>query len=85
MVKRKATESLDEWLLERRTTVEVPQPTTEVTSEPRITSPLPTSETTPPQVASEPVTEAPAAADVTEEGAADWFWSLLEHAGFERW
>ena len=66
-----ATESLDEWLVERRSASEVQQPDTEITPEPCTTSPLPTAETIQSQVASEPVAVALAEVDKTEEGAAD--------------
>ena len=48
MTKRKATDSLDEWLIERRVVSEVQIPVAEVPSEPSITPPPPTAEASQP-------------------------------------
>lgn len=85
MVKRKATESLDEWLLERRTAVQNPQLAPEIAPTPCVTAPLPTTRTTHSPVDCDPEHVATTDSTVTEEGAADWFWSLLGQAGFELW
>ena len=84
MTKRKATNSLDEWLTERRVIAEVPIPAAEIPSEPSIAAPPPTAEASQPQLTSEPVSGVSAEVDITEV-AAEWFWSLLDQCGFERW
>ena len=85
MTKRKATDNLDEWLIERRVVSEVQIPVAEVPSEPSITPPPPTAEASQPQLTSEPVLGVPAEVDITEEVAVESFWALLEQSGFERW
>ena len=85
MTKRKATESLDEWLIERRLASEAQIPVVEVPLEPSIATPSPTAETNPPQVINEPVIGVPTEVDITEEVASEWFWALLEQLGYERW
>lgn len=85
MTKRKATESLDEWLIEQRLASEVQLPVAEAPLEPSIVTPPPTAETSQPQVATESVTWIPAEVDITEEVASEWLWSLLEKSGYERW
>ena len=57
MTKRKATDSLDEWLNERRDVLEVQIPATELPSEPCPTIPPPTAEASQLQVASGLATE----------------------------
>ena len=52
MTKRKATNSLDEWLTERRVVSEVPIPAAEIPSEPSIAAPPPTAEASQPQLTS---------------------------------
>ena len=64
MVKRKADNSLDEWL-ERGTIAPV-------TTHEEVAA-----ATTGPARANCPTAEA--------EGAEEWFWALLESAGYERW
>ena len=78
MTKRKATTSLDEWLIERRVVSEAPIPAAEIPLEPSITPFPPTVEADPPQLTSEPVPGVSAEVDITEEVVAEWFWSLLE-------
>ena len=85
MTKRKAPNSLDEWLTERRVVSEVPIPAVEIPSEPSIVAPHPTAEASQLQLTSEPVSGISAEVDITEEMAAEWFWSLLDQCGFERW
>ena len=84
MVKRKAAISLDEWLVERRVVLEVQQPEAGVATGPCINPHSPVAKTVPPQEVNELITGFPAEVDITEEEAANWFWSLLEQAGFER-
>ena len=85
MVKRKAANSLDEWLSEGDLASAAKQPNTEITTEPCTTPPPPTAEIVQPQVASEPSLVVTAKVDITEDEAANWFWSLLEQSGYERW
>ena len=86
MTKRKATNSLDEWLTERRVVSETPNPVAEIPSEPISAAPQPTAEASQLQLTSEPVSGTlPVEVDITEEVAAEWFWSLLDQCGFERW
>lgn len=97
MVKRKAEISLDEWLVQSARLGS--PPTKETTEAPTAQShaQCPTPEKAPSDfethqpIAAEPrvipTTEGDEKAQVTRaEGEAhEWFWKLLEQAGFERW
>ena len=85
MVKRKASESIDEWLKEGESASVARQQTTEIATEPNPALPSPTVESVPPQVTEEAVAVAPADVEVTDDEAANWFWSLLEQSGYKRW
>ena len=80
MVKRKATESVDEWLKEGEA-VAAAKPTTPQKAPETVD--LPTVEIGQTSVAENEVAESPADVAVTSEEAADWFWNLLEQAGYE--
>ena len=85
MVKRKAEVSIDEWLGERGIQPDNHPGITAVAEEgsTRVDTPVAT-------VLAEPATAEPvnqAQADVAAPGGeeAEWFWELLEVAGYERW
>ena len=85
MVKRKADISLDEWL-ERGTIAPVTthEEVAATTIEPARAN-CPTAEAVPQTVPVEPVTATGVDSTDRGEGAEEWFWALLESAGYERW
>ena len=86
MTKRKAPNILDDWLTERRVVLEFPTSVAEIPFGLISAAPQPTVEASQLQLTSEPVSSTPPAeVDITEEVAAEWFWSLLDQCGFERW
>ena len=97
MVKRKSETSLDEWLVQG---VRRPEPTTAIASEvseaqtsnqsaPIVHSPtdakLAQSAAAEMAVGTTPVDTNQPQRPVTEVEAHEWFWLLLEQAGYERW
>ena len=85
MGKRKATESLDEWLHEGELAAAARRVNVEVAPEGDNTTVTPTAESVQPQVAKETPTAGPADAGVTDDEASNWFWAILEQSGYERW
>ena len=85
MVKRKATESLDEWLHEGELAAAARRLNIEVAPEVGNTTVTPTAESVQPQVAKETPTAGPAEAEVTNDEASNWFWAILEQSGYELW
>ena len=85
MTKRKASESLDEWLNDRRSVLETQGPVTELVVDPGLATFPSTAEASSLQLACEEGIESSMGVDITEEKAAEWFWQLLEQAGFELW
>ena len=84
MVKRKAAISLDEWLT-RGVEIADSTPALEVVNEGvEVAVAAPTAEVRP-ELKEEPTTEASVDVAVTEQEAADWFWSLLDTLGYELW
>ena len=83
MVKKKAPDSVDDWLREGELTASSRQPNLETTPESTAALPLPIAEDTHLQVAEDNVAMASAEVGVTLEEAAIWFWDLLVPAGFE--
>ena len=85
MVKRKADVSLDEWLMSRVNAPE-PQLVVEVAAKEGIAA-VEDSTTIEVQSAAtvEPVTEDNVDVAASEHDTSDWFWSLLEHLGYELW
>ena len=80
MVKRKTIESVDAWLQEGEEAAATKPTTPRKTP---VTVDLPTVEIVPTSVAGNEVAESPSEVEVTNEEAANWFWNLLEQAGFE--
>ena len=85
MVKRKATNSPDEWLIEGELASATTQPGSEIAIEPCTTVPSPAAEIIQPQVASDPSVVVPAERAITETKVARWFWSVLAQAGYKCW
>lgn len=85
MTKRKASESLDEWLNGGRSELEIPSPVTELSADPVLDTSPATAEASSVPVTSEVVIESSTRVDTTEEQAVEWFWQLLEQAGFVLW
>ena len=83
MVKRKADVSLDEWLMSRVNAPE-PQLVVEVAAKEGIPA-VEDSTTTEVQSAATVVIEDNADVAASEHDTSDWFWSLLEHLGYELW
>ena len=85
MVKRKADISLDEWL-ERGTAIPGASHTNvAAATESPVKANCPTAEAVPHTVTVEPVTTTCSGSTDQGEGAAEWFWALLELSGYERW
>ena len=85
MVKRKANQSLDEWLLEGELAAAGRRSEQPIGTQPDITLSPPTAElVAPPEVVNPSVT-IPMGVEVTHDEATRWFWSLLGQAGFELW
>lgn len=85
MVKRKASISLDEWL-ERGVVASGRNGHSSVAAREEVTqSNCPTAKVLPQGVEVEQVAEA--SVDVASHGGekSSWFWTLLEHNGYERW
>ena len=85
MVKRKATESLDEWLHKGELAAAARRVSSEIAPEWDNTTVIPTAEKVQPQVATENPTVGPTDAGVTDDGASDWFWAILGQSGYELW
>ena len=85
MVKRKATENLDEWLKKGQLASAAMRLDTEFFAE--VDNPIPssTAESVPPQTSKETPTVAPAEVEVSIDEAANWFWNILEQSGYELW
>ena len=85
MVKRKATDSVDEWLKEGELATSSRQANLEPTPEAVAALPLPIGEDIRVQVAEDDVAMASTDVAATHEEAANWFWDLLVRAGYESW
>ena len=85
MVKRKASESIDAWLQEGESASATIQQASETAPEAKPILPPPTVKDNLAQVTEESAAVAPADVEVTDDEAANWFWGLLEQAGFELW
>lgn len=85
MTKRKTSVSLDEWLNDRRTGVEIQSPAIGSSADPSPSTPSPTAEVGQLQLVSDVVTGSPKEVATTESEVAEWFWQLLAQAGFEIW
>ena len=85
MVKRKASESIDEWLREGETVSAARTPTSYTAQEPKLVFFPPTAEVNPVQVVEESAAVAPADVEVIADEETNWFWGLLEQAGIEIW
>lgn len=55
------------------------------TAESRILTHLPTVAEAPTEVKAQLLTDGPANVSEPEDSTSNWFWLLLEHAGYERW
>ena len=85
MVKRKATQDLDEWLREGEIASAARRSATQPDTQSIKAFPISTAEgAVPPKVEELPAV-VPAEVEVTQEEAASWFWSLLGQTGFELW
>ena len=85
MVKRKAVDSLDEWLKEGELASAARRLNTENIAEVESQVPNPTAEDTTPQMAKGLPTVEPVGLKVSDDEAASWFWALLAQAGYELW
>ena len=85
MVKRKAVDSLDEWLKKGELASAARRLDTEIVAEIDNQIPSSTAEGVPPQMTKGIPTVAPAEVEVSSDEAANWFWSILEQAGYELW
>ena len=85
MVKRKATQNLDEWL--RAGELASAAKRSEAQAQVQVAGDLPSSsiKVADPSKAKIFSAVGPAEVEVTREDAASWFWSLLSQAGFELW
>lgn len=85
MVKRKATQNLDEWL--RAGELASAAKRSEAQTHVQVASDLPSLTTKAVDPSKVEVLSAvgPAEVEVTREDDARWFWSLLGQAGFELW
>ena len=85
MVKRKASENIEEWLREGDTISATETPTSHIAPGPQLETVSPTAEVSPVQVVEERPAVAPADVEVNATEAANWFWELLAQVGFEIW
>ena len=85
MVKRKADQSLDEWLLEGELAAAERRANAHVDNQPDNPFMPAATESAVPSNVEEPSAVAPVAEGVSQEDAGLWFWSLLGQAGFEIW
>ena len=85
MVKRKASENIEEWLREGETISAARTPTSYIAPGPQLATVSPTAEVSPVQVVEESPAVAPADMEVNANEAANWFWELLAQDGFEIW
>lgn len=85
MVKRKADQSLDEWLLEGELAAAERRANTHVNTQPDQPFISAATKSVAPLTVEEPSAVAPITAEVSPDEAARWFWSLLGQAGFELW
>lgn len=85
MVKRKADQSLDEWLLEGELAAAERRVNTHVDTQPDNPFISAATESVVPPTVEEPSAVAPITEEVSQEEAGRWFWSLLGQVGFELW
>ena len=85
MVKRKAVDSLDEWLKEGELASAARRLNAESIAETESQIPSSTAEDITPQMDKGIPTLEPAELEVSGDEAASWFWSLLAQAGYELW
>ena len=83
MVKRKASDSVDDWLKEGELVAATRQINIKAIPEAVTPLPLPTVEPHTVQMAEGDVAAAVAKEEVTDTEAANWFWGLLVQAGYE--
>ena len=83
MVKRKASDSVDDWLREGELVAAARQISIEAIPEAVTPLPLPTVEPYTMQVAEGDVDVASTEVAVTTAEAANWFWSMLVQVGYE--
>ena len=83
MVKRKASDSVDDWLREGKLAAAARHISIEAIPEAVTPLPLPTVEPQYVQVAEGDVAAAVAEVEVTNAEAANWFWGLFVQAGYE--
>ena len=85
MVKRKAVDSLDEWLKKGTLAAAPRRLDTKIVAGIDNQIPSSTAEGVPPQTAKGFPTIAPAEVEVSSDKVANRFWSILEQAGYELW
>lgn len=85
MVKRKAEISLDEWLDRTAAPSEAKSIDIIAAEENEKLEPSPIDEPSLPEVKDGLVTGIPAEVVPVEGDGSEWFWTLLEQAGYERW
>ena len=85
MVKRKAEISIEEWLGERGIQLDSQPGVTPAADEGPVSAEIPAAPVLPEPATAEPVD--PAQADVAAPGSreAEWFWEMLEAAGYKTW
>lgn len=85
MVKRKASDNIEEWLKEGETASAAITPTSDIAQEPKLIPFPPTAKASPIQVVEGSAAVGPADVEVAADEATNWFWGLLEQDGFELW
>ena len=85
MGKRKAEVSLDEWLERTAMPSKIKEPHPIAASSEAVPKTIPTAEENPSEVKEELVTDTQSNVARTDNGDSEWFWVLLEQAGYERW
>ena len=85
MVKRKANQSLDEWLIAGELAAAARRSENHIGTQSNTPLNPSTTELVEPSEVAEPSVVVPVGAEVTLDEATRWFWSLLGQAGFELW
>ena len=85
MVKRKANQSLDEWLRDGELAAVANRSDKHIGNQPNIPLTSSAAEVVASPKVAEPLVVVPVEAEVTHDEAVRWFWSLLGQAGFELW
>ena len=85
MVKRKANQSLDEWLIEGELAATTRRSEQPIGTQPNTTHSPSTAESVEVPELVNPLVTLPLGVEVTHDEATRWLWSLLVQVGFEVW